>query len=73
MDVLIEQVAAHLGWVILGVCFIVATVVKGITTIVTSGAREKSRREIAAYIAEGTMSAEQGQQLLSGDRRRLEA
>ena len=33
--------------------------------IVTSSAREKTRREIAAYIAEGSMSPEQGEKLMN--------
>jgi len=32
-------------------------------------ARERTRREIAAFIAEGTMSPEQGERLMKADRK----
>lgn len=36
-----------------------------ITTILTRAQVERSRRDIAAYIAEGSMTPEEGQRLLS--------
>ena len=36
-----------------------------ITSMVKSNAREKTRREIAAYIAEGSMTPEQGERLMA--------
>ncbi|MBL1217525.1 MAG: hypothetical protein D8M59_08515 [Planctomycetes bacterium] len=36
-----------------------------LTSIFRSVSRERTRREIAAYIAEGSMSPEQGERLLS--------
>ncbi len=63
------EVADHLLYIIIGLCVVIAIVTKGVTTIVTHGARERSRREIAAYIAEGSMTADQGERLLhAGDR-----
>lgn len=42
------------------------TIVLGIThNIVISANREKSRREIAAYVAEGSMTPEEGERLLN--------
>lgn len=35
--------------------------------IVTSFTRERTKREIAAYIAEGTMSPEQGERILKAN------
>ena len=70
MEALWMEIADNLVYVIIGLCFIVGIIMKGITTIVTQSAREKSRREIAAYIAEGSMSAEQGEQLLRAEDRR---
>jgi hypothetical protein len=37
---------------------------KTVSTIVASVARERTRREIAAYIAEGSMTPEQGEKLM---------
>lgn len=36
-----------------------------IKSVVKSTARERSRREIAAYIAEGSMTPEQGERLIN--------
>jgi hypothetical protein len=43
---------------------ITAIIASALRHIVTSSAREKTRREIAAYIAEGSMSPEQGEKLM---------
>jgi hypothetical protein len=48
-----------------GAIAITAIVASALRHIVTSSAREKTRREIAAYIAEGSMSPEQGEKLMS--------
>ena len=43
---------------------VVTSVIKGIVTVSTNASRERTRREIAAYIAEGSISPEQGERLL---------
>ena len=45
--------------------FLLIALVKSFTAIIRGGQREKSRREIAAYIAEGSMTPEQGERLLN--------
>jgi hypothetical protein len=47
-----------------GAIAITAILASALRHIVTSAAREKTRREIAAYIAEGSMSPEQGEKLM---------
>jgi hypothetical protein len=48
-----------------------AGIVSGcIKSVVKSVSRERTRREIAAYIAEGTMTPEQGEKLLAAGERR---
>lgn len=49
---------------VLGIVGIVAIVMGTVSGMVKSTAREKTRREIAAYIAEGSMTPEQGEKLL---------
>lgn len=39
-------------------------VVKSITAVLTTNSRERTKREIAAYIAEGSMSPEQAEKIL---------
>ena len=46
------------------VCIVI---VKTLGSVLTTFARERSRREIAAFIAEGTMSPEQGERLMKSD------
>ncbi|HMN96014.1 MAG TPA: hypothetical protein PKC43_06800 [Phycisphaerales bacterium] len=40
------------------------TVVRAVVTIASTNTRERSRREIAAYIAEGSITPDQGERLL---------
>jgi len=51
-------------WLIGGAVAVVAIIGGFISSILRTRARERSRREIAAYIAEGAMSAEQGERLM---------
>jgi hypothetical protein len=48
-----------------GLIAIVAIVASSIKSVVRSVSRERSRREIAAYIAEGSMNPEQGERLMA--------
>ncbi|MEM9372454.1 MAG: hypothetical protein AAGA55_02320 [Planctomycetota bacterium] len=62
-DVFIPLIIA--GAIVAGLFF------KGVTKVVTGNARERTKREIAAYIAEGSMTPEQGERILkAGDRNR---
>jgi len=55
--------------VVIGTVITITVVFKTIAGVIKTAARERSRREIAAYIAEGTMTAEQGERLLkAGDK-----
>jgi hypothetical protein len=49
---------------------LVAILTGGVKSIVKSTTRERTRREIAAYIAEGTMTPEQGEKLMGAGERR---
>ncbi len=65
-----EQVIAKLldpevlFWEIGGAIAIVAIVFTTVTGMIRSMGRERTRREIAAYIAEGSMTPEQGERIL---------
>lgn len=52
---------------LVGLILLASSLIKAVTSIFTTGAREKSRREIAAYIAEGSITAEQGERLIRAD------
>ncbi|MCC5787929.1 MAG: hypothetical protein JJU33_14640 [Phycisphaerales bacterium] len=51
-------------WLMVGTIAITAIVMGCLSSIVRSITRERTRREIAAYIAEGSMTPEQGERLL---------
>lgn len=64
----LTTLAADLGdvsmWVVLGLVAVIWIIAATIQNMVGTNARERSRREIAAYIAEGSMSPEQGERLM---------
>ena len=43
------------------------SVIRALTSILTTHSKERSRREIAAYVAEGSISPEQGERLVRAD------
>ncbi len=43
------------------------SLIRSLTSILTTHAKERSRREIAAYVAEGSLSPEQGERLVRAD------
>jgi hypothetical protein len=51
--------------IIMGGVGVVAIMFGTLTSMVKGVARERTRREIAAYIAEGSMTPEQGERLMS--------
>lgn len=58
-----------LGWILFGSFVLAIIAIRSVVTIVQSLARERTRREIAAYIAEGTMTPEQGERLLNAGKK----
>lgn len=61
---------SHLPTILaIGGVFVAIKVVNTVGSVLKSNARERSRREIAAYIAEGSMTPEHGERLLkAGDK-----
>jgi hypothetical protein len=52
-------------FLVMGVIAIVAIVFGTVSSMVRASARERTRREIAAFIAEGSMTPEQGERLMA--------
>jgi hypothetical protein len=52
-------------WVALGGVGVIWIIAATIQSILSTSMKERSRREIAAYIAEGSMSPEQGERLMN--------
>lgn len=65
-DPLIHQILdrAVLVPLMLAVTAVVIILIRTVGGVVKSVARERTRREIAAYIAEGSMTPEQGERLM---------
>ena len=63
----IQALDEYIIMLVIGVCIILGMVIKALTSIITGISRERTRREIAAYIAEGSMSPEQGERLMKAD------
>ncbi|MCA9289656.1 MAG: hypothetical protein KDA25_00920 [Phycisphaerales bacterium] len=64
MEQLLAAVAEHLGWVVVGGMIVLIVLIKAMTTVLVTISQERSRREIAAYIASGTLTPEQGERLI---------
>lgn len=67
MEILTQQVADHFVFVLIIGAVVIAMALRMVTTIITTAAHERSRREIAAYIAEGSIPPDQGERLLRAD------
>ena len=70
MDQILEILNNHMYVVVVslvGIILLASSLIKAVTSVFTTSAREKSRREIAAYIAEGSITPEQGERLIRAD------
>ncbi len=52
------------GWLMFGGMVVLLVAIKTTGSTIRAVARERTRREIAAFIAEGSMSPEQGERLM---------
>ncbi len=64
LDPILEAAARNWFWTMFAAVFIVGMISSLITNVFRSINQERSRREIAAYIAEGSMTPEQGERLM---------
>ncbi|MFN0011028.1 MAG: hypothetical protein ACKVS8_05215 [Phycisphaerales bacterium] len=60
-------------WLMIFVIVIVSVVLGTVKSIVRTNAKERTRREIAAYIAEGSITPEQGERLMKAGKSHDEA
>lgn len=67
MEQLLEAATDHFVYVLIAVSVLAVLLMKSVMVIVTTAAHERSRREIAAYIAEGSIPADQGERLIRAD------
>lgn len=67
MEALLEALGEHFVFVMIMFSFLGMLVIQSLTKVITNASRERSRREIAAYIAEGSITPEQGERLMRAD------
>lgn len=67
MEQLFHAAAEYYVITALAGCFALGSLLRSMTQIVTSSSRERSRREIAAFIAEGSITPEQGERLMRAE------
>lgn len=68
MDTLLNAIAENWFWAVGGLIAIIWILAATLDSIVKNASRERSRREIAAYVAEGSMTPEQGERLMKAGR-----
>jgi hypothetical protein len=64
IQMLASEIGDNMLWIAMGSVGIVAILAGTISSVANTRVRERSRREIAAYIAEGSMTPEQGERLM---------
>jgi hypothetical protein len=52
---------------LISLALLAGSFIRALTAVLTTHARERSRREIAAYIAEGSLTPEQGERLMKAE------
>ena len=70
MEQYINLIDEHMYVVVVslvGLVLVLGSLIRAVTSVLTTNSREKSRREIAAYIAEGSITPEQGERLIRAD------
>lgn len=63
-NVLLQAAAANWFWTVIGTISVISIIFGSVKSMVNSSHRERTRREIAAYIAEGSMTPDQGERLM---------
>jgi len=66
-DHLMHAAAEYFPVTVIAGCVLFGMVMKSLTAMVTGATRERSRREIAAYIAEGSITADHGERLMRAE------
>ncbi len=64
MDTITNAIADNWFWFVMGLIAIVWILAATVDSIFKNASRERSRREIAAYVAEGSMTPEHGERLM---------
>lgn len=52
------------GWIVFGTFVVTLVAIRSLAGVIKTISRERTRREIAAYIAEGSLTPDQGEKLM---------
>jgi len=66
-EMIIRAICENFLYLLIAASIVVGIIVNAVTRVILYAGRERSRREIAAYIAEGSITPEQGERLLRAD------
>lgn len=61
--------SGYFAWLLVVGGIVLVSIVKSTARVLQTFARERTRREIAAFIAEGSMTPEQGERLMKAGER----
>jgi hypothetical protein len=70
MEQIINAATENWFWSVIVAASVLWIISSTIESVLKSATRERSRREIAAYIAEGSMTAEEGERLMNAGKRK---
>jgi hypothetical protein len=65
MDDFLSQLGAHMTMLVIGCTVMVTFIAMSITQILQTRSKERTRREVAAYVAEGSMTTDEAERILS--------
>lgn len=66
-DAIIDEIVPLTAVTVGGVVIVVWVIAATIDSVVKNRSRERTRREVAAYVAEGSMSPSDGERLLKAE------
>jgi hypothetical protein len=65
MDGFLQGLGQNFGYLAIGGTFAISFIAMAAARVFAARARERSRRELAAYVAEGSMTADEAERILS--------
>jgi hypothetical protein len=65
MDGFLQGLGQNIGYLAIGGTFTISFIAMAVARVVAARARERSRRELAAYVAEGSITADEAERILS--------
>jgi len=68
MESLFQGIGANMGYISIAVCIAIGMIAMATARAMIGRSRERTRRELAAYVAEGSMTADEAERILAAGR-----